>query len=746
MDQLFYDADSMTLVLPAIRDGEVVVAGSNALSIIDLNGKIYMPLQDKTVKVTLKLTKEDSEETQEFHVSVTGKYSDTGANPKPAVIPALAEWYGLKGKMKITDDTVVVVKDERFTDAAGMLIQDLQAIGIELVMGPDDKQKQAIVFAYDDQQGYQKEGYGLTIENNQIVIHAADHVGAFYATRTLHQMLKNNKDHLVDNGYARDYPKYRIRGFMLDVGRKFTSLKGLYDLMRAMSYYKMNDFQIHLNDNAIFLEHFKDASEALKHAYTGFRLESDLQGNGYTLTSTDAFYTKDEFRTFIADAKKYGVTIVPEFDTPGHAMSFVKIRPDLMYPGSIVNDKIDQERAAMLDLGNKETLPFIQSMYNEYLDGDDPVIGDVPVHIGSDEYYGEAEVYRKYVDELLRFIRDDKKRTARVWGSLSIKKGDTPITAKGIQMDVWNTNWAEPQDMLEQGFDIIHIEDHQVYMVPGADYYQDYLDTKKLFTAYEPNKFNNGTVIDESHPQLLGAGFALWNDQIDALENGITSYDMFDRILDALPILAQKIWGTKMTLTYDAFRKLSKALEHMPQTNLRYTVPSVTQTIVAYDFSKGTKDDSGNLYHVKKEFNASLEDGVRFNGIDSYLETPLTSVGPNVTLEVELVLDQVDTQQILLEADNGGTIHVVNEQGKIGYTYENNTYTFDYQMVPLQKTKLTFITSLHQTRLLVDGKEVPVTQETAKPFQTFPLPVQRIGGMHQTIDGVVKTFKLFKSL
>lgn len=37
MDQLFYDADSMTLVLPAIRDGEVVVAGSNALSIIDLS-------------------------------------------------------------------------------------------------------------------------------------------------------------------------------------------------------------------------------------------------------------------------------------------------------------------------------------------------------------------------------------------------------------------------------------------------------------------------------------------------------------------------------------------------------------------------------------------------------------------------------------------------------------------------------------------------------------------------------------
>src|SRR5699024_11911314 len=111
--------------------------------------------------------------------------------------------------------------------------------------------------------------------------------------------------------------------------------------------------------------------------------------------------------------------------SPGHALSIVKVRADLMYDDEIVDGKEDLERAAMLNLENHETVPFIQSMYNEYLDGKNPVIGDVPIHIGSDEYYGEAEVYRKYVDDMLNFIRDDKDRKPRVWGSLTSKHGDT---------------------------------------------------------------------------------------------------------------------------------------------------------------------------------------------------------------------------------------------------------------------------------------------------------------------------------
>ena len=33
--------------------------------------------------------------------------------------------------------------------------------------------------------------------------------------------------------------------------------------------------------------------------------------------------------------KALHINLVPEIDTPGHALSFVEVRPDLMYQGSL---------------------------------------------------------------------------------------------------------------------------------------------------------------------------------------------------------------------------------------------------------------------------------------------------------------------------------------------------------------------------------------------------------------------------
>ena len=62
-----------------------------------------------------------------------------------------------------------------------------------------------------------------------------------------------------------------------------------------MRYYKMNDFQTHLSDNYIFLEHYTP-SEAWK-AYSAFRLETDVaNAQGETPTAKDYAISKEEFR------------------------------------------------------------------------------------------------------------------------------------------------------------------------------------------------------------------------------------------------------------------------------------------------------------------------------------------------------------------------------------------------------------------------------------------------------------------
>ena len=87
----------------------------------------------------------------------------------------------------------------------------------------------------------------------------------------------------------------------------------------------------------------------LNHADTGFRLQTDIIGdNGVSLTSKQ-HYTKDEMQRLIALADELGINLVPEIDTPGHALSFVKVRPDLMYKGQLSPNKHNVERVAMLD-------------------------------------------------------------------------------------------------------------------------------------------------------------------------------------------------------------------------------------------------------------------------------------------------------------------------------------------------------------------------------------------------------------
>ena len=53
---------------------------------------------------------------------------------------------------------------------------------------------------------------------------------------------------------SRDFQSFSHRGFMLDTGRKFIPYDTLVDIMLNMVYYKMNDLQLHLNDNYIFLK------------------------------------------------------------------------------------------------------------------------------------------------------------------------------------------------------------------------------------------------------------------------------------------------------------------------------------------------------------------------------------------------------------------------------------------------------------------------------------------------------------
>lgn len=99
-----------------------------------------------------------------------------------------------------------------------------------------------------------EESYELDIRNH-VTIEASTVKGVFWGTRTLLQMIHNQPFGLM-KGKALDYPQYAHRGLMIDVARKFFTMDYLQDYVKILSFYKMNELQIHLNDNG-FVEFFR---------------------------------------------------------------------------------------------------------------------------------------------------------------------------------------------------------------------------------------------------------------------------------------------------------------------------------------------------------------------------------------------------------------------------------------------------------------------------------------------------------
>lgn len=220
-----------------------------------------------------------------------------------------------------------------------------------------------------------KEGYTVKV-TDRILLTAPESIGVYWGTRTLLQIAEQSENHQFPKGTLRDFPDYAMRGFMIDCGRKFIPLSFLQDYVKIMAYYKMNTLQIHLNDNGFKQFFGHDWSKT----YAAFRLESDTYPG---LAAEDGYYTKREFIDLQKLAENLYVEIIPEIDAPAHTLAFTHYKPEI---GS------KEYGMDHLDLFNLETYKFMDGLFKEYLEGDEPVFRGKKVHIGTDEYSNKKKM------------------------------------------------------------------------------------------------------------------------------------------------------------------------------------------------------------------------------------------------------------------------------------------------------------------------------------------------------------------
>lgn len=670
-------------------------------------------------------------------VKIPGAAAQSPVNEVPFTIPAVHAWQGDTGSYVLPAQIRIVLtpQDQHAllpyitifrNDLAERYRNRMIKVEVSENVAPRNGD---ILFALSSDTAQGPEAYHMVINNSIHISGPAK--GCFWATRTILQILEQSPEHgTVPRGSITDFPHWPIRGFVLDAGRKFFPMAFLREYVKFMSYYKMSDFHVHLNDGA-FKQFYNNNWDS---TYSAFRLESSTYP---ALTAKDGHYTKAEFIALQELADSFCVNIIPEIDVPAHSLAFTKVFPE------IGSSKYGKDH---LDLNNPKTYEVIDNVFKEYLQGPNPVFRG-EVHIGTDEYSkAESEKFRSFMNHYIDLVHQYGKK-ARMWGSLTNNKGETQVRTAGVTMNLWYNGYADPKEMLKLGYDVISTPDGWLYIVPAAGYYYDYLNTKNLYNKWTPAVIGD-QVFDENNTQIKGGSFAVWNDHAG---NGITAKDVHDRVFPAMQVLAEKMWtGKGQRMNYDTFSIHATRIGEGPGLNISGKLPKDSLLLLP----ASTND---LVFHHTTAGKYKGRQAVHFNAADSYVKTNYVGIGYDYTVSFYVWPEKGNQPDAVLFSSPDAVVKLKQQAGgKLGFSREDYHYSFNYA-VPEKKWTHIVITGNHKgTTLYADGvlvekleghiQEFPGTKSKRAIVQTLFFPLQYIGGTANSFNGYISDLKIYNKV
>ncbi|MBQ3190334.1 MAG: beta-N-acetylhexosaminidase [Bacteroides sp] len=296
--------------------------------------------------------------------------------PKPQEI----EWKGgsfFIGKVKLVTD-VLPEEWKAFIAEAGGEVVDNSSRLLEVKLVP----------SIEGAKLNQEEAYRLTVSNKSIKIEATTEKGAYWAMQTLRQLsVKKNSGSVVKSCQIVDWPAFKVRGFMQDVGRSYISMDELKREIEMLSRFKINVFHWHLTENQ------------------AWRLQSKIfpmLNDAENMTRMPGkYYTLEEAKELVEFCKKHQVLLIPEIDMPGHSAAFVRtFRHDMQSP---------------------EGMKILKLLIDEVCE-----TFDVPyLHIGTDEV-GFSNP--KFVPEMVAYVRAKGKKVISWNPGWNYKPGEIDMT------------------------------------------------------------------------------------------------------------------------------------------------------------------------------------------------------------------------------------------------------------------------------------------------------------------------------
>ncbi len=441
-------------------------------------------------------------------------------------------------------------KDDRVAAAIDRLYVRLsRQTGIPIerrVISAGQRATLSIVIEQKDHRAPQRLGdderYSLEADSGRIRISADRPLGVVRGIDTLLQLVQQSQTpgFSIPAVIIRDEPRFPWRGLSLDVARHFMPQQEVERTLDGLSAVKLNVLHLHLSDDE------------------GFRVESKRYPRLQQYGSDGMYYTQKQVRELIAYARDRGIRIVPEFDMPGHATSWLVGYPHLgSRAGSFSITRNFDTSTDLIDPTQENTYRFLDGFIGEMA----KLFPDEYFHIGGDEvnpkewnenprirvfmqkhHLANAKALHTYFNE--RLLKIVTKHHKHMEGWDEILQPDLP---KSILVQSWRGQPSLWQGA-RQGFQGILSAGYYLDLMYPASYHYliDPMKAPGMAPGHEgqarpddPKQPQPGTPSDLTTEQaklILGGEAAMW-DELATPEN------LDAKLWPRLAAIAERFWS-----------------------------------------------------------------------------------------------------------------------------------------------------------------------------------------------------------
>jgi hexosaminidase len=385
------------------------------------------------------------------------------------------------------------------------------------------------------------ESYTLDVNSSSGSLKSATVSGALHGLETFLQLIEPGPGGFRAPAiHIADQPRFAWRGLMLDCSRHFLPIAVIERNLDAMAAVKLNVFHWHLSDDQ------------------GFRAESKLFPKLQEFGSDGLYYTQDQMREVVAFAAARGIRVVPEFDIPGHTLSWLVGYPELAAgKGPFEIGRHFGIFDPVLDPTREETYTFLDSFIGEMA----PIFPDPFFHIGGDEVNGKAWKESKDVQAYAKAHGLKDTLALQTYFNQRILK---ILQKYGKTMVGWDEILGPdlPRDAVIQswrGADSLAAAAAKGYRgILSAGYYLDHVRPASYHYALDPLDGPAADLTPEQAAHILGGEACMWAELVDA-------ETVDSRVWPRTAAIAERLWSPRevsnIDFMYARLEAVSRQLE-----------------------------------------------------------------------------------------------------------------------------------------------------------------------------------------